>query len=676
MTVRIGLDVGGTFTDIVMIDPRNGLKASKKVRSTPTDPSDAILNGVKSMLDEYGIQSNEVVFFGHGTTVVTNMIVERKGAKIALLTTSGFRDVLELARQSRPSVYDYSVSRPKPIVDRRNRFEIPERVSSVGEVLVNPNKAQRDKIVSTLRQQEFEAVAVCFINSYRNPSNEKCVSDFLRAVMPNAYVSSSCEVAPEFREYERFSTTALNAFVGPHSRKYFMNLSKFLTDMDIPARTYTVTSNAGLISVDDACSMPIRTSLSGPAAGVAGIGKMLGDTQNDGIITFDVGGTSTDISLVGATGPNKVKSRFVSGLPVLAPMIDIDVIGAGGGSLAQVDPGGALKVGPESAGADPGPVAYGLGGQIPTVTDAALVLGLLDYNQRFGRSITLDMKEANSAIKEQIATPLRLTVEEASEGILTIACSNMSRAIRSFAAARGHDPKLMTLVAYGGAGPLLATRVAKSLRMSRVIIPFEPGTLCARALLAIDVARDFSTTRITPLDKSNWHAITDIVASMQNDGSAWLEKEGFVDESQIFEIILECRYQGQNFEIPIPINIKEGPQKARSEFDKAHKREQGFILPEQNVYVVTYRLRAIGVMSKRNSTENNRSLATGSVQQSSQCRSVWYHGEWWKAEIKDRYAISELSGPAILNEETSTTFIPPGWNASSFDDGSLLVREV
>ena len=676
MTVRIGLDVGGTFTDIVMIDPRNGLKASKKVRSTPRDPSDAILNGVKLMLEEHGVQSNEVVFFGHGTTVVTNMIVERKGSKIALLTTSGFRDVLELARQSRPSVYDYSVSRPKPIVERRNRFEIPERVSSGGEVLVNPNKAQLDQIVSTLRQQEFEAVAVCFINSYRNPSNEKRVSDLLRAVIPNAYVSSSSEVAPEFREYERFSTTALNAFVGPHSSKYFMNLSKFLTDMDIPARTYTVTSNAGLISVDDACSMPIRTSLSGPAAGVAGIGKMLGDSPNDGIITFDVGGTSTDISLVGATGPNKVKSRFVSGLPVLAPMIDIDVIGAGGGSLAQVDPGGALKVGPESAGADPGPVAYGLGGQIPTVTDAALVLGLLDYNQSFGRSITLDMKEAKRAIEEQIATPLRLTVEEASEGILTIACSNMSRAIRSFAAARGHDPKLMTLVAYGGAGPLLATRVAKSLRMSRVIIPFEPGTLCARALLAIDVARDFSTTRITPLDKSNWHAITDIVASMQKDGSAWLEKEGFVGENQIFEIILECRYQGQNFEIPIPINVKEGPQIARSEFDKAHKREQGFILPEQNVYVVTYRLRAIGVMSKHNSTENNRPLVTSSIQQSSQCRSVWYQGEWWEAEIEDRYAISELSGPAILNEETSTTFVPPGWNASSFDDGSLLIREV
>ena len=310
------------------------------------------------------------------------------------------------------------------------------------------------------------------------------------------------------------------------------------------------------------------------------------------------------------------------------------------------------------------------------MTDAALVLGLLDYNQRFGRSITLDMKEANSAIKEQIATPLRLTVEEASEGILTIACSNMSRAIRSFAAARGHDPKLMTLVAYGGAGPLLATRVAKSLRMSSVIIPFEPGTLCARALLAIDVARDFSTTRITPLDKSNWHAITDIVTSMQNDGSAWLEKEGFVNDNQIFEIILECRYQGQNFEIPIPINIKEGPQIARSKFDKAHKREQGFILPEQNVYVVTYRLRAVGVMSKHNSTENTRPLATSSVQQSSQCRSVWYHGEWWEAEIKDRYAISELSGPAILNEETSTTFVPPGWNASSFHDGSLLIREV
>jgi len=676
MTVRIGLDVGGTFTDIVMTDPKNGLQASKKVRSTPMDPSDAILNGVQRMLEEFGIQSNEVVFFGHGTTVVTNMIVERKGAKIALLTTSGFRDVLELARQSRPSVYDYSVTRPKPIVERRNRFEISERASSGGEVLIAPNKAQVDQIVSTLRQQEFEAVAVCFINSYRNPSNEKYVSDLLKAVMPNTYISSSSEVAPEFREYERFSTTALNAFVGPHASKYFMNLSKFLSDMDIPARTYTVTSNAGLISVDDACSMPIRTSLSGPAAGVAGIGKMLGDSQKDGIITFDVGGTSTDISLVGATGPNKVKSRFVSGLPVLAPMIDIDVIGAGGGSLAQVDPGGALKVGPESAGADPGPVAYGLGGQIPTVTDAALILGLLDYNQSFGRSITLDVKEAKRAIEEQIATPLRLTVEEASEGILTIACSNMSRAIRSFAAARGHDPKLMTLVAYGGAGPLLATRVAKSLRMSRVIIPFEPGTLCARALLAIDVARDFSITRITALDKGNWNAITDIVASMQRDGSSWLEKEGFTGEHQLFEITLECRYQGQNFEIPISINVEEGPQVARSEFDKAHKREQGFILPEQNVYVVTYRLRAVGLMGKHHSTESNRSFVKSSIQQSSQCRSVWYQGDWWEAEIKDRYSISELSGPAILNEETSTTFVPPGWNASSFDDGSLLIREV
>lgn len=672
MRLRVGVDVGGTFTDFAAVDVESGRKFTLKVRSTPDDPSRAIVQGTGLLLAEAGAKGGDVAFFGHGTTVVTNMILERKGARLGIVTTRGFRDVLELARQARPDVYDYSVHRPPPLAPRRHRFEIGERVAADGSVIDPIDPREVASLAKRIEDEGLEAIAVCFLHAYAEHKNERAAAEILRSALPEVFVTASHAVATEYREFERFSTTAMNAFVGPRADRYFAALSAGLARRGIACPAYTVTSNAGLIDETTARALPIRTALSGPAAGVAGIGRLLAGHSFGDLVTLDVGGTSTDVAIIRGGRPGRVRARTIGGYSVLAPMVDIEVIGAGGGSHARIDHGGALTVGPDSAGADPGPVAYRKGGTIPTVTDAALVLGRLDAAAPLA-GLTLDSDAAAAAIRRDIAEPLGLDIDEGAEAILAIATANMARTIRSVATARGIEPGTLSLVAYGGAGPLLGADVAAVLGLKRVIVPAEPGTLCARAVLVSDIARDFSLTRITALDKLGWPLIEEAFAGMAGDGDAWLASEGVPSAARRQDRVIEARYAGQNFEIAVPVLEHDDSAEMRRRFDESHLVEQGFMLDGRPVEAVTLRLRAYAAPDGARSSP---AILTPVDPVPAVKRPVRFAGTRHSTVIRARMSVGAaetIVGPAILAEATATTVVPPGWQATVHADGTLVM---
>src|SRR5204862_69188 len=485
------------FTDLVAVDDGAGEARHFKLPSTPSDPA-AIVDGVAALLQQCSASGEAIAFLGHGTTVVTNLIIERRGAKTALLTTAGFRDVIEVGRQTRPDLYDYTVERAPPLVSRHRRIEIAERLDADGQVLVALDEDAVVRAAAVLREEGVEAVAIGFLHAYCNDIHERRAGDILRGLLPDAFIALSSEVLPEFREYERLSTTVINAYAGPRMARYLAGFARDMKAIGCRAAPYVFHSNGGLLTIETASRFPVRTCVSGPAAGVIGAAAIGAEAGFADLVTFDVGGTSTDVSLIEAGRPAFTAERIVAGYPVRVPMVDIQVIGAGGGSIARLDDAGALKVGPESAGADPGPAGYGRGGERATITDANLVLGRLNSTTLLGGRLSVDLAAARRVLQEQVAGPLGLSLETAAEGILRIANAGMARAIRSISTERGHDLRRFALFAYGGAGPLHAGDVARELGMPRVVVPPEPGTLCARGILHADLSFDLVQTRITP----------------------------------------------------------------------------------------------------------------------------------------------------------------------------------
>ncbi|KAG0776771.1 hypothetical protein G6F22_012339 [Rhizopus arrhizus] len=474
---RIGIDVGGTFTDFTMIDEDAGVVHFHKVPSTPHDPSEAIATGIGQMLADHGVPPSQVSHVGHGTTVATNLIIERKGARVGLITTRGFRDVLEIGRQTRPHLYDYSVGKPPVAVPREFRIEVDERVNAAGEVLTPLDDAQVLAAARQFAAAGIEAVTICFLHAYRNPENERRAAQIVADAMPGVYISQSSDVLPEFREYERLSTTVLNAAVGPKMARYLERFLQRVRDLDIGHEPHTIHSNGGLMSIATVRQYPVRTCLSGPAAGVVGaaaVGRAIGSLN---LVTFDVGGTSTDVSLVAELQPLFTSSRLVADYPVKTLMVDVHVIGAGGGSIARIDDAGALKVGPQSAGAVPGPIAYNRGGTAVTLTDAHVVLGRLNPVALLEGRMAVHAERARAALAEQVAGPLGISIEEAAYGILRIANSNMARAVRAVSTERGHDIRKFALCAFGGAGGLHAAELARDCGIGTLLIPQEPGTI-------------------------------------------------------------------------------------------------------------------------------------------------------------------------------------------------------
>lgn len=678
---RIGIDVGGTFTDFTLLEEVSGRVGFHKVASTPQDPSEAIEGGIADLLQAHCIAPHEVSHVGHGTTVATNLVIERKGALTGLITTKGFRDVLEIGRQTRPHLYDYRVTKPPPLARREHRIEVNERVNASGLVLAELDEREVEDAAKRLEADGVRAVAICFLHAYRRPDHERRARAVVERLMPDAYISVSSEVLPEFREFERLSTTVVNAAVGPRMEGYLDRFLERVKALGIAADPYTVHSNGGLMSVRAVRSYPVRTCLSGPAAGVVGAGAVGLAAGYENLVTFDVGGTSTDVSLVWRGKPLFSSSRSVAGYPVKTPMIDIHVIGAGGGSIAWMDDAGALKVGPRSAGADPGPAAYAKGGTEPTITDAHICLHRLNPLELLDGRLKVDEQAARSAIDARVARPLNLALEAAAEGVIRIANANMSRAIRSVSTERGYDLGEFALFAYGGAGPLHGTEIAAECGIPTVVVPQEPGTMCARGMLLTDISFDFVRSELAELTAESWRRACGLFAAMEAEARAWLERERVEAADRSFRYHVDARYQGQNFEVIVPLEriAPDGMNEFIRSFHAVHGQEYGYDLPGKAIEIVNCRLQAVGRVPKAPLTELSGS---GTPDEALAGRRSIYHGSahgWLATPVYARAKLSagnEIAGPAVIEEMSSTVLLAPGQRATVDRIGNLVINIV
>jgi N-methylhydantoinase A len=675
---RIGIDVGGTFTDFTIIDETLGEVKFHKVPSTPHDPSEAIERGLSDLLSDHDIAAADISHVGHGTTVATNLIIERKGSAVGLITTRGFRDILEIGRQTRPHLFDYSVAKPPVLVPRRHRIEVDERIDAHGNVLTALDEQAVRAAATCLRDAGVEAVTICFLHAYGNPTHEQRAREIVREVMPQAYISVSSEVLPEFREYERLSTTVLNASVGPRMARYLDRFLERVKGLGIAHDPFTIHSNGGLMSATSVRQFPVRTCLSGPAAGVVGaaaVGRAIGYPD---LVTFDVGGTSTDVSLIAGGRPLFTSSRQVAGYPVKTPMVDIHVIGAGGGSIAWMDDAGSLKVGPQSAGAVPGPVGYARGGSEPTITDAEIALHRLNPEVLLKGRMRVDAEGARRVIRDRVGEPLGLSQEDAAEGIIRIANANMSRAIRAVSTERGYDLSGFALYAYGGAGPLHAVEVAEECGISTVIVPQEPGTMCARGILLTDISFDFVRSLIAPVDAASWPAVAQAFAELRRDALAWLESENVSEDRRRCPCAIDARYDGQNFEVQVAMGEGEALSLDTfvQRFHEAHAREYGYQVPGRAIQIINCRLQAVGLVLKAPlaPARTDTTLADARIG----CRDV-YHGKaqgWHATPVYDRDLLSAgtgIPGPAVIEEMSSTTVIGPNHQAVVDTYGTLII---
>jgi N-methylhydantoinase A len=671
---RVGFDVGGTFTDFTLHDCKSDIVHHHKVASTPSDPSQAIEQGLVELIERLGVPPSEISFIGHGTTVATNMVIERQGALTGLITTRGFRDVIEIGRQVRPELFDYSVVRSVPLVPRELRLEVSGRIDADGRELEKLDENDVLHAASRLVARGVQAIVICFLHSYRFDFDEKRAAKLVRDRFPDLYVSVSSEVLPEFREFERFSTAVINGYVGPKMGRYIDLLVERMTRLGIEVAPNTIHSNGGLMSVSTVRAHPVRACLSGPAAGVVGAAETALAAGIPDVITFDVGGTSTDVSLIEGGRPTFTSSRELAGYPVRTPMIDVHVIGAGGGSVAWIDEAGALKVGPRSVGADPGPIAYGRGGTLPTLTDANIVLRRLNPSAILGNRLKVDIAAARQGIDRVIAGPLGLSTEAAALGIIRIAASNMSRAIRAVSTKRGFDVEKFGLVAYGGAGPLHAVAVAKECGMKCVLVPPEPGTLCARGILMSDLSLDFVRSRVIEANDCFWPTVLEEIATMDSAGSEWLGVEGVPVDRRRTIATVEARYHGQNHEIQVPVAPGVALDDFLKDFTAAHKREFGHSIPDRGIEVVNCRLKAVGLIDRPGS---HTDLGGGSVVKPTGSRAMFADNSWVDTPIYHRSSLAprtRIVGPAIIEEMSSTTIIECNQSIIVDSAGNLIIE--
>ncbi len=678
---RIGIDVGGTFTDVTLLNSETGRYYTYKLSSTLQDQSLAIANGTKETLELYGVPVSEIEYFGHGTTVATNMIIERKGAKTALITTKGFRDLLEIGRQTRPSLYNIMEDKPETLVKRSLRKEISERVTAKGDILRDVDRDEVRAVLKELKEQGVESIAVCFLFSFLNSRNEKIVEDCIKEVWPEAYYSVSSTILPEFREFERLSTTVINSYLGPRMKMYIHNLRQRIKEVGVTVEPYITQSNGGVMSISSTIQTPVQTALSGPSAGVMGAVYIAEAAGFKDIITYDMGGTSTDVSLVKDGIAEYTTKRKVCGLPSGVPMIDVHAVGAGGGSIAQIDNAGALKVGPESAGANPGPAAYGLGNENPVVTDANLVLGRINPHYVLGGRLKIDAELSKKAVKAKIADPMGIGTEEAALGIVKVVNSNMARAIRVITVEKGHNPSDFTLVAYGGAGPLHAVHLAQEMGIRTVLIPPAPGALCALGLLTADIKKSYVRTAIASYDEMTPEQINAVMSSLRDEGSAWLDSEKVPSERRKFHGIAEMRYVGQNYELQVEIpteNITASDiEKMKQDFFIAHEKNYGYYNPNAPVQFVNFRCEATGIVKKPNLAELETTLDDPSKAEIG--RRIVHFEESGAVDcpVYDRakFGMAErVNGPCIIEQMDSTTVVPPNTWFSIDKFGNLIIR--
>lgn len=667
---RIGIDTGGTFTDIVLVDASAGTMAVTKVSSTPDNPARGLVNGVNEILGKVGGEPVEVRALCHGTTVATNALLERRGARMALLTTAGFKDVLLIGRQNRPHIYRLFQERPPMLVPDDLRLEVIERLAPDGSVLTPLDEADLANMIEKLADLQPESVAIVLLYAFQNPAHERRVAQLLAAKLPDLPRSLSSEILPEYREYERTATTVVNAYVQPLVGRYLDRLAARLPGTPIRI----MQSNGGAIGLAQAAEQPARLVLSGPAGGVVGAFELARQAQGAQtpvqIITFDMGGTSTDVALCPGHIPHSAESE-IAGLPLRLPIIDIHTVGAGGGSLAQVDPGGALRVGPHSAGAVPGPVCYGRGGVQATVTDANLVLGRLDAAQFLGGegAVGLDEKAALIVLTQLGQELGGRSAHEAALGIVRVANAVMERALRQVSVERGHDPRRFALVPFGGAGPLHACDLADALGIRHIFLPPSPGVLSALGLLLADVVYDTShaVLRLAHRVVEDLPGIEALFADQADQVRAVLAGEGFADPD--LAASLDMRYQGQSYELSVPLALpitSASVAGAVDAFHAAHAQRYGYAMPDQLVEVVTLRVRGSGPGARPTFARHPLGEADPSPARLAD-KPVWFdaHGPTPTA-CYDRSALGpghRFVGPAMIFQFDTTTVVPPGWSA-------------
>ena len=666
--MRVGVDTGGTFTDFVYVDGSSS--HIFKLPSTPADPSRAISEGLRLIAERTGSGKREIEVV-HGTTVGTNALLERRGAKTALVTTAGFEDVLEIGRQTRPALYDLNVEREAPLVPKSLRFGVRERVAASGEVLEELQDEEMHALVETLRESGIESVAVSLLFSFAHPEHERRIKRALATL--NVSLSVSHEILPEYREYERTSTVCINAYLQPLMSGYLKRLQRSAP------RLRVMQSSGGGISAGVAVSEPVRTILSGPAAGVVGALEVARRAGFDNIITFDMGGTSTDVALCAGGRINLTNEGTVAGLPVAVSAMDIHTVGAGGGSIARVDAGGSLRVGPESAGALPGPACYGQG-ELATVTDANLFLNRFGGESLLGGDFRLDAGRSRTALERlakemSAAAGRRVTAREAAIGVVRIVNANMERALRRVSTERGHDPRAFTLVSFGGAGGLHAVELARSLRIGRVVVPQLPGALSAFGALESDVVRDSSRTVMLDVRTAK-EKIARAFEGLERAARVALKREGFADDKQRHERSVAARYRGQSFELEIDWKASGDLTAA---FHEAHQARYSYAQKENTVEIVNVRLRSTGVVEKfRSRPPSKRSSLKAAKATAHMSAGVYFankKAEWVAIYNRDQLAAgARLASPCIVTEYSSTTLVPVDARARTDERGNLIIE--
>jgi len=645
--IRVGVDTGGTFTDFILI--KGDQLLIHKEPSDPEQPAKPIIEGLSRLI---GTDNQQEIICG--STVATNTILERKGARTALITTKGFEDLLEIGRQNRQKIYDLNIDRPPSLIPPELRFGLKERVSAQGEIIKPLQEREIERLVAELKGKQVEAVAVCLLFSYLNPVHEEKLAEKLQNLC--LFLSLSHRILPEFREYERCSTTVINAYVAPRINQYL----SLLTQEVGRGRLRIMQSNGGCISATTASQEPVRTIFSGPAAGVLAARELARLAGFSKVITLDMGGTSTDVSLVDDRISYTTEAT-IGGLPVKVPMIDIHTVGAGGGSLAYVDSGGALRVGPFSAGADPGPACYGKGGKGVTVTDANLFLGRLDPDNFLGGEKRLYPEEIGPPLT-RLARQLGLSLEETASGVLQVVNANMERAVRVISVERGHDPRDFSLVAFGGAGPLHACELASNLLIPRIIIPRSPGTLSALGLLLADIVKDYSQTILLRSERLTTEELDSLFLSLERKAQEEMLTEGFLPDKIMVERYLDLRYVGQSYELMIPYRADFLPH-----FHELHQHLYGYCLPHRETEIVNLRIKAIGQTRKPRLPyrryEELKELPKHSCIKEKDC---YLGGRWQRLPVWQRDLLEPgqlLRGPAIILEYSSTIFITPDYRA-------------
>jgi N-methylhydantoinase A len=672
---RIGIDVGGTFTDFVLSNPRDGSLTYYKEPSTPDDPSRALIEGLQSLLAKAGLTSADVATLMHGTTIGLNAIIQRRGATIALVVSSGYRDILEIARSRMPSSFDFQASKEEPLVPRLRIVEIDARLSAAGEVTKVVDEAELDRVASELKALGVDAAALVLINGYTTPSVEIEMAKRLSQKTGGLSITSAAAIWPEIREYERTLVACLNAYIQPLMQRYFTGLKAGLARDGVVAPILVTASNGGSLSVVSAEERPVETILSGPASGVMAAARLADAANVKSIITFDMGGTSSDIAVANAGAAELATRTDIGGLPLVLPVVDVSAIGAGGGSIVWVDAHGVLKVGPRSAGAMPGPVSYGRGGTEAAVTDCYLTLGYIDPAGFLGGRMRLDIDAARQTLAE-VGTRIGLGGVDraalAAEGALAVTTAGMATELYKTLASRGLDPASFALVPFGGAGPTHANLLAEEAGIGRIVIPPAAGTFCALGAAAADLRRDFVRSLRRPLNEESATLLFDVLDELSRDGGLWLDREGEASQARRFERAADMRYAGQAYELRVALDENaRDPASIAEAFHIEHERIYGFRDTDTDVELGTVRLAVVGVTTKIAQPEIAR--GTGAPSRKGE-RQIFRKGKWLMAGVYDREALGagdRIEGPAIIEQDDTTTVLLPDWSARADTVGNL-----